>query len=171
MKNKIIKEIKDRVKQGLNIHDLDLIDCISITNSLLNSGIINYWIEELSEDNDDFVYLCYYSKKLQKTIVFDDDFYQDNDGETIELMAESIWQMELDIQEFEKKILFNEDFDVLEKRLASNIELLKNLKRDVLFNNQIDRDLSEDERKISFNDVLEDLEDIRNELDIITLTD
>lgn len=104
MKNKIIKEIKDRVKEGLNIHDLDLIDCISITNYLLNEGIINYWVEELSEDNDSYAYLCYYSNKLQKTIVFDNDFYQESDGESIELMAKSIWQMEQDIQDFESKI-------------------------------------------------------------------
>lgn len=104
MKDKIIAEIKERVNQGLDIHNLDLIDGISITNSLLIAGVISYWIEELSEDSENLAYLCYFSDKLQKTIVFDNDFYQDNDGETIELMADSIYKMELDIKEFESKI-------------------------------------------------------------------
>ena len=65
-------------------------------------------------------------------------------------------------------MITKEDIQHLEIKLASNLELLKNLKRDVLFNNQIERNLSEnDGEHLDFNNVLEDLEDIRNELDII----
>lgn len=63
-----------------------------------------------------------------------------------------------------------EELHQWEIRLSSNIELLKNLKKQVLFNNQIERNLSEnDDEVINFNDVLDDLEDIRNEIDCETL--
>ena len=67
-----------------------------------------------------------------------------------------------------ENIIDLEDIKLLEIRLASNIEMLKNMEKYVLFTNQVNKDLNEDEEEvIRFKDVMEDLEDIRNELDNI----
>jgi hypothetical protein len=103
-KKAIIKELKERVKDGLDVHNLDLIDHQSITNALLNRDIINYWIEEIDMGDDYYIALFYYSQKIGKTIMFDNDFYAESDGESIEAMADSIIALEKEIQDFENRL-------------------------------------------------------------------
>ena len=110
-KQKIIREIKkvlkQMIKEGLNIHNLDEINIVNINQRLNTESLIKFNIIYLNDTIGccDYWLQCdYYSKAIGKTIIFDYYVDYDSDGETIDLMAESIYQLDLDIINFEARL-------------------------------------------------------------------
>jgi hypothetical protein len=104
LKNKIKGVLKKLVAEGLNINRLDEDDIANINSSLNEAGIIDWNITALNDNSAYWLQCDYYSKAIGKTIIFDYDVDYDSDGETIDLMAESIYQLDLDIINFEARL-------------------------------------------------------------------
>lgn len=88
-------------EKDFDVNNLDILDLERITAKLNSLDLISYTINEVEMGEEYFIELRYFSKKLGKTIIYDEDFSYNSDGEHIELMAQSIWEMEKEIREFE----------------------------------------------------------------------
>jgi len=105
---KIEQLLNNMVFDGLNIHDLDDEAIVDINDNLSSENLIYYSITRVSDDSDEWLQCDYYSKKLGKTIIWDYGFGYESDGDTVELMAESIYQLDQDIINFEARISLKE---------------------------------------------------------------
>lgn len=97
-----IKTYCQRVK--IDIHDLENSDIVSLTNEMEYQGLIDFSVYEIDNNSDYWVELRYYSLRLGKTIIINEDLDTDNDGVSYEAIAESLMALQAECDEFEDKL-------------------------------------------------------------------
>ena len=107
MKEKIIKEIQEWIKEyAILINNMDEQEIVSLNAWLENRKLISYCITQRSDESDTWLQCEYYSDNIGKTIIFDYDQVWNSDGETVELMADSVIALDNEVKSFESKISF-----------------------------------------------------------------
>ena len=77
------------------------------TETLFNAieGIANFWVIDRDNKGGDYwTELHYFSNKLQKTIIFDNDFYR-TDIQTVDKFIEFVIERNKEVAEFENNIV------------------------------------------------------------------
>lgn len=104
-KKELVSWLKKYVKRNkFDIHCMEWSDMVSLSLDLEYAGFTKISVEEVSNENDSNLQAIYYSNKLGKTIIWEYDFDFNEDGENIELMAESILKLGQEVEDFENSI-------------------------------------------------------------------
>lgn len=105
-KSKIKKYLTKAIKElDININNMNFDDIVRLNQELNNEDLLSYYVEGFENTWGEYTEnITYYSKKLDKVIIFDGELNWDFEGESINSMVESIYEMELDIRAFEDSL-------------------------------------------------------------------
>jgi hypothetical protein len=104
-KTKLTKAIANYCdNREVDIYNLDDELIVQITNEMGNQGLIDFSVYEIEINGDYWLELRYFSHKLRKTIIVNEDLSMNADGESYELMAESMIALQADCDECEEKL-------------------------------------------------------------------
>lgn len=110
-----MKNLKEAIKAKIKEEDLDIMgskynyhDICLLSMYLNEEDLINYSIEERNTDSDYWLQVEYYSEKLDKTIIYDYNYWQ---GETEEEAIDKLIELEKEIKDFEDRLMIDDSED------------------------------------------------------------
>jgi hypothetical protein len=101
IKKELIKLIEEF---DLNINRLDEQDIVLINRRLDEVGLIDWEIIQREDEDGTWLEVYFYCRKISKGITYNPSLEFNEDGESVELMADSIVSLDNEITEFENKI-------------------------------------------------------------------
>lgn len=104
-KKELTKAIKKYcMEKDIDYHNLENEDIVRLTDEMEYQGLIDFSVYEIETGSDYWMELRYFSQKIRKTIVVDEDLSLDSDGISYEDMADSLIECQKQCDEVEEKL-------------------------------------------------------------------